>query len=794
MKICWMPPGSLCSLPGSTKYGLPFCYVRAGIVSLLALIIFSGCAQPLSGDEHTGRSMPIKIPSVNLVPQPQSLQINPGFLQLGDFLGIRYENPLLTFSAQQLKQAVTQLSNVQVSESASSNAVLEIDNELAVDTYKLQIDKQGIQIVAGSEQGVFYGVQTLRQLIFQFATDSGMIDLPHLIIEDYPRFRYRGMHLDVSRHFFDINFIKKYLDLIALHKMNYFHWHLTDDQGWRIEIDNYPRLTEVGSTRPATVVGHTHQADAELDGVEHGGFYTQQDIREIVAYAAQRHITVIPEIDVPGHASAIIAAYPQFGCGQRTEVKSHFGIFKNALCPSEETFAFLDDLFSQVATLFPGNYIHIGGDEVVKDYWRDCEYCQQLMTREKIADLDQLQAYFTNRTEKIINRHGKQIIGWDEILGGDINSSSTVMSWRGMEVGVSAAAMGHDVIMTPYSSVYFDFYQSTSRDEPMAIHGLTRLRDVYGFEPVPVDLDELQREKILGGQGNLWTEYVSDGDAVERMILPRMSALAEVLWSPLQGRSMGDFVTRLETFIAFLEQYNYQVALSHYKPEINAVLQADGVFEVTIDVDLGTIHYSLDGSLPDQQSPRYEQPLHLEHSATIRARAYHAQRGTWHGDSLLSVDKHKALGFDVEFANAADPQWNDRAEQTIVNGILGSDRIFHYEDWVALTGDDLDATIAFPQAVEVREVTIGVDAGLHRKLHKPTSFSVSSSADGESWQQLGSLSPDEISTGGNRLTIAFAPIKVKHLRVVAGNKGEVWSAEKEGMQPKTLFVDEIIVK
>ena len=575
--------------------------------------------------------------------------------------------------------------------------------------------------------------------------------------------------------------------------MNYFHWHLTDDQGWRIEIENYPRLTEIGSTRPATVLGHTHQADTELDGVEHGGFYTQQDIREIVEYAAQRHITVIPEIDVPGHASAIIAAYPQFGCGQHSEVKSHFGIFKNILCPFEETFAFLDDVFSQVAALFPGPYVHIGGDEVVKDHWRDCEYCQQLMARENIADLDQLQAYFINRTEKIVTAYGKNVIAWEEVLDGEILPSLTVMSWLGIDGGLHASSMSHDVVMTPYDSVYFDFYQSTSRDEPMAIHGLTRLRDVYQFEPVPADLGAPQKEKILGAQANLWTEYVPDGPAAERMVLPRMSALAEVLWSSAQARSLGDFVTRLETFIPFLEEHDYQVANSHYKPEINSVLQANGIFEVGMDIDYGTIYYSLDGSLPDLQSPQYEQPLYLDRSTTIRARTYHAQRKQWYGDSLLSVNKHKALGLDVSFANAPDPQWNDRAEQTIVNGILGSDRIFHDEDWVTLAGDDLDARISFPRAIEVSEVSIGINAGLHRKLHKPTSFSIYGSTDDESWQLLGSLSRDEIAISGNRLTVVFNPIEVRQLRIVAGNNGQVWSDEKESMQDKTIYVDEITV-
>ena len=738
---------------------------------------------------------PGAIMNIQLVPQPQHLSMTGGQLLLSGPTPVVADDPQFEYSATLLEASLAKLNGGSAGDARVSGTRIQLtkDDQLGESAYKLVIDMDAVTLSSATSRGMLYAVQTLRQVLFQARADAEGMALPLMQVEDSPQFSYRGMHLDVSRHFFDVEFIKKYIDLIALHKMNYFHWHLTDDQGWRIEINKYPRLTQIGSVRPGTVVGHTSDAGAEHDGVEHGGYYTQQQVREVVDYAAQRHITIIPEIDVPGHAAAIIAAYPEFGCGPPAEVQTHFGIFKHVLCPTEQTFTFLDDVFREVAGLFPGPYIHIGGDEVVKDYWQESAQTRELMRREGIEDLHQLQAYFINRTERIVNAHGKSIIGWDEILDGDVNPTATGMSWRGMEGGLRASAMGHDVIMTPVSQVYFDFYQSNSLDEPQAIHGLTRLRDVYAFNPAPGDVTAEQRQRILGGQANLWTEYVKDGDAVEYMLLPRMSALAEVLWTQPERQSVDGFVDRLETFGPFLTSLGYRVADSHYKPEIDAELLDEGKFLISMDAERGQVHYSLDGSLPDAQSPRYQQPFTLDHSARVRARTLLTQSGDWHGDTVLSLDAHLALGLDVQFANETDPQWNANADRTIVNGALGTDRIFHYEDWVAFNGNDMDAVIDFKSPVSVQEVSIGVAAGLHRQLSRPSSFEVYVPGAKDDWLLAGSLSSAEIEQSGNCLAVSFEPVEITRLRIVAVNDKNAWSAEKESMQPITLFVDEITV-
>ncbi len=761
-------------------------------VGLITLFLIS-CDMEKQNDDL--QAEPGAIMNIQLIPQPQHLSMTGGQLVLSGQTPVVAEDPQFEFSATLLEASLAKLNGGTAGGDTASGTRIQLtkDDQLSESAYKIVIDMDAVTLSAATSQGMFYAVQTLRQVLFQARADAEGMALPLLKVEDSPQFSYRGMHLDVSRHFFDVEFIKKYIDLIALHKMNYFHWHLTDDQGWRIEINKYPGLTEIGSVRPGTVVGHTSDADAKLDGIEHGGYYTQQQIREVVDYAAQRHITIIPEIDVPGHAAAIIAAYPEFGCGPLAEVETHFGVFKHVLCPTEQTFSFLDDVFREVAELFPGPYIHIGGDEVIKDHWQDCARCQALMQREGLEDLGQLQAYFINRTEKIVNAYGKSIIGWDEILDGDVNPSATVMSWRGMEGGLRASSMGHDVIMTPVSQVYFDFYQSNSRDEPQAIHGLTRLRDVYQFNPAPAGVTAEQRQRILGGQANLWTEYVKDGDAVEYMLLPRMSALAEVLWTQPEQQSVDGFIDRLETFGPFLKSLGYRVANSHYKPEIDAELVGEGKFLISMAAERGQVHYSLDGSLPDAQSPRYQQPFTLDHSATVRARTLLPESGDWHGDTVVSLDAHLALGLDVQFAHETDPQWNANADRTIVNGALGSDRIFHYEDWVAFNGNDMDAVIDFQAPVTVQQVSIGVDAGLHRELHRPSSFAVYVPGDTNDWLLAGSLSSTEIEQSGNRLAVSFEPVEITRLRIVAVNDKNAWSAEKQRLQPITLFVDEITV-
>ena len=427
--------------------------------------------------------------------------------------------------------------------------------------YILIVETDGIQIKAPSNQGIFYGIQSLLQLMSK-ENGNGQFtytqDIPSVKIEDYPRFTWRGMHLDVCRHFYDKEFVKKYIDLLAYHKMNTFHWHLTEDQGWRIEIKKYPLLTEIGSVRAQTMVGKNFD---EFDNTPHQGYYTQEDIKEIVQYASERFVTIVPEIEMPGHSLAALAAYPHLGCtGGPYDVAQTWGVFDDVYCAGKDSsFAFLEDVLTEVIALFPGTYIHIGGDECPKKQWENCTLCQQRMKEEGLKNEFELQSYFIRRMEKFLIANNKKLIGWDEILEGGLAPEATVMSWRGEKGGIAAAQMGHDVVMSPNDACYFDHYQGDEKTEPLAIGGFTSLEDVYLYEPIPKQLSPKEAQHILGAQANVWTEYITTEEHVEYMILPRMSALAEVLWSN-DDKDYEDFTMRLKPWLKQLEQQGY-----HYR-------------------------------------------------------------------------------------------------------------------------------------------------------------------------------------------------------------------------------------
>jgi hexosaminidase len=408
--------------------------------------------------------------------------------------------------------------------------------------YTLNGSAKSVAIDGDSYAGTFRGVQSLIQLLP--VKKSSSLQLPLVSISDQPRLKYRGLMLDVARHFFDVDFVKRYIDFIALHKMNTFHWHLTDDQGWRVEIKKYPKLTEVGGYRDGTIIGH--YPGTGNNNIHYGGFYTQDQIKDVVAYATKRHITVIPEIEMPGHAKAALASYPNLGCtGGPYEVKQTWGVEPDVFCAGNDSvFSFLQDVLDEVLPLFPSQYVHVGGDECPKDRWKTCPKCQKRIKENGLKDEHELQSYFVQRMEKYINSKGKKIIGWDEILEGGLAPNATVMSWRGEEGGIEAAKQDHDVVMTPGSHVYLDHAQSKKEDS-LTIGGYTSVQKVYSYEPVPPVLNDQQKKHILGAQGNVWTEYMTSPRKVEYMIFPRLSALSEVLWTPATSKSWNDFEKRL---------------------------------------------------------------------------------------------------------------------------------------------------------------------------------------------------------------------------------------------------------
>jgi hexosaminidase len=477
------------------------------------------------------------------------------------------------------------------------------------------VSPKGVRLYGIDVAGNFYALQSFLQLLP--TNFNGEAKIPALDLVDEPRFRYRGMHLDVGRHFFPVEFVKKYIDLMAQYKFNYFHWHLTEDQGWRIEIKKYPRLTEIGSRRKETMKEKNFNPYVG-DGIPVEGFYTQEQIKDVVAYAKQRYITVIPEIELPGHSSAALAAYPELGCktDYQYKVQTTWGIFKEVYCPTEKTFQFLEDVLSETIALFPDSpYIHIGGDEVLKDHWKESAFVQELKQKENLKDEHEVQSYFIRRIEKFINSKGKKIIGWDEILEGGLAPNATVMSWRGMKGGIEAAKAKHDVIMTPTDFAYLDYGQGDPKLEPINIGSYTTLQKVYSFEPVPKELTEDERKYILGGQGNVWTEYMKTAEKVEYMVFPRMLALAEVLWSAPENKNFDDFRKRLSTHFARLDRQNVNYRIPEPIGLQNILITGDkDTAEINMDSILanGKVYYTIDGSEPSEKSAPYATPLKLK--------------------------------------------------------------------------------------------------------------------------------------------------------------------------------------
>jgi len=485
-------------------------------------------------------------------------------------------------------------------------------DNLPPDGYRLTITPQQI-LVAGKGAGLFYGIQTLIQLIPE--GNNPVVKLPCVQIEDYPRFAYRGLMLDVCRHFFSVEFIKKYLDLMATYKLNNFHWHLTDDQGWRIEIKKYPKLTEIGSQRSQTVIGNYHdRTPQQFDNTPYGGYYTQDQIRDVVKYAADRYINVVPEIEMPGHSEAALAAYPELSCdpSMTYKVAETWGIFHDIYCPSDKTFNFLQDVLTEVMGLFPSKYIHIGGDEAPKDVWKKSEFCQKLMKKLHLKTEDELQSYFIQRIEKFVNSKGRSIIGWDEILEGGLSPNATVMSWRGEKGGIAAAQQNHNVIMTPGSGgLYIDQLQGKQNQEPLSIGGYDPLSKIYAYNPTPDVLTPDQQKHIVGVQANLWTEYIPTETKVEYMLLPRLMALSEVAWTPLTNKNYNDFAnTRLPSHLATLDENNFD-----YRVPTAIGAQDTIVFGSQLNVTLkpsvtgAKVYYTIDGYKPGETDIEYTAPM-----------------------------------------------------------------------------------------------------------------------------------------------------------------------------------------
>lgn len=612
--------------PRSSRRFLPAAYAHAWRVircSTIALIVVALAAPVSAGAQE----LPV-------IPRPRSAEhageawrptadvaLTTGGARARELTGVA------AFAAEVLRDGLGVRSTVRPAARAARGGVhlelAEAPTGMGRPWHRMTVDASGVRIVADSPEAAFHAVQSLRQLI----AGSGPGTVMGARIEDAPRFAWRGLHLDVARHFQPVTFIKRQLDLMARYKLNVFHWHLTEDQGWRIEIARYPRLTEIGSCRAETMVARNFDPYVG-DGTPHCGFYTQAEIREVVAYAAERFITVVPEIEMPGHTVAALAAYPELACTPGPfAVRTTWGVDDNILCPSERTFEFLEGVLTEVLALFPSTFIHIGGDEAPKVRWKESALAQEVIRREGLRDEHELQSWFIRRIERFLNAQGRRLIGWDEILEGGLAPNASVMSWRGVSGGIEAAKAGHDVVMTPTSHMYFDYYQGDPRFEPLAIGGLVPLEQVYAYEPIPEELSADEARHVLGAQGNLWTEYLPSADHVDYMTWPRALALAEVTWSARERRDWESFSVRLPYVLRTLSALRVNYRLPHVAGLERDVLTLAPEVTVRLGSPLpdAAVHYTLDGSDPTPESPRYAGPFALPLTADgvrVTARAF----------------------------------------------------------------------------------------------------------------------------------------------------------------------------
>lgn len=536
---------------------------RSFLLSLLMMVIAAASAAP-------------KADYAKVVPVPDKIVPNAkgGSYELAASTRIYYTSGQadMARNAQFLAQYIKDMTKLSLTPAAVKgkgkdgiSLVLAPKAKLAPEAYEISVDRKGVTITGKTAAGVFYGIQTLRKSL-PVLQSAGTVELPAARVEAAPRFGYRGMMLDCSRHFFPVKFVKEYIDLIALHNMNRLHWHISDDQGWRFSVPGYPKLTEVGSKRAQTVLGHNSEVE---DGTPYGGYYTDDEIRDIVKYAAERYITIVPEVDMPGHMMAALASYPELGCtGGPYKTGEYWGVYPDILCAgNKKVYSFVKDVLNHVCDLFPGQYIHIGGDESPRVRWEHCPKCQAMIKKLGLKDKDGqakealLQGYFANRVQKYLETKGRRVIGWDELLGCDVDTSATIMSWRGAEPGAKGAALGHDVIMSPSTSLYFDHYQSKNTgEEPMAIGGFSDVKNVYNTEPVAPELDAKAKAHIIGVQANLWTEYITSPNYAEYMVLPRMAALSEVQWLQPSEKNYDAFVKRTDSLRHIYELYGYTYA------------------------------------------------------------------------------------------------------------------------------------------------------------------------------------------------------------------------------------------
>ncbi len=730
-----------------------------------------------------------------LIPQPSTVEIHKGNFVLNKETVIQADAAM--FETQYLHQAIKTQTGLDLkivpttlkpNKITLSHSVTHTNSE----GYGLMVSNKNIAIYAEKSEAFFYGIQTLLQLIP--SEKNNEIKVPCLLISDDPKYAWRGMHLDCARHFFSIDFIKKYIDYLAMYKFNTFHWHLTDDQGWRIEIKKYPKLTEVGAWRNGSMIGHYNEQ--KYDDKRYGGFYTQDQIKEIVAYAQQRHITVVPEIEMPGHAVAALAAYPQYSCtGGPFEVEKQWGVLDDVFCLKDETFSFLENILTEVIALFPSQYIHIGGDECPKTRWKNCPHCQSLIKEKGLKDEHELQSYFIQRIEKFVNTKARKIIGWDEILEGGLAPNAAVMSWRGTEGGIAAAKESHFVVMTPGSHCYFDHYQGNPKNEPLAIGGCTPVEKVYEFNPIPKELSKEESKYILGAQANVWTEYIATPEQVEYMIFPRMLALSEVLWGTSSPENYGDFEKRMIEHFAFLDKkgIHYSKAIFEITSEVMPKPGGNGVlYLLKSNQSPNGIHFTTDGTNPTEQSKVYNQPLEITTSQTIKSTYFENDRAK-SNVAEQSFFIHKATSQLVSLQNPPNGNYAMGGGFTLVDGIKG-DKAKFGQHWLGFSGTDLNATIDLGHKQKINRLEIGLLSSPSSWIYFPKKITFWVSEDLIKFEEVTTFSSEEIQKSNGQITVNCTKKNIQFVKVSVENFGIIPDGQPGAGNKAWLFADEIIVE
>ncbi len=764
--------------------------------SLTIVIIFVALFSSCKFENNTHLESPI-------IPRPRTMFPVPSSFAITDETKILLdsEDERLLQMAEQLKSLIDSVGHynmgiIRLKDAEDLNNVILLSTtntpkRIGKEGYHLKVDKDKLIIQGNDFGGVFNGIMTLSQMILLKELDDGKegIEIPDVQIWDEPRFAYRGMHLDVGRHFFPVSFVKKYLRIMALYKFNHFHWHLTEDQGWRIEIKAYPKLTEIGAWR------------IEKNGDKYGGYYTQEEIKEVVAYAKNLNITVIPEIELPGHSRAALAAYPNLSCtGKQQEVPNRWGVFQDVYCAgNEETFVFMQNVLDEVMEMFPGEYIHIGGDECPKDRWEVCEKCQKRIKTEGLEDEHHLQSYFIERIEKYLNAHGRQIIGWDEILEGGLAPEATVMSWRGEKGGIEAARQEHQVIMTPNSHCYFDHYQADPNYEPKAIGGFLPLTKVYDYEPIPTDLTEEQAAYIWGAQANMWTEYMPTSDYVEYMLLPRMIALSEVLWSRRSYKDFDDFNERLQTHKKLLKILGYQYFDGSY------LIQLETIYDTVEHQNMAVFHaeqyepeirYTLDNTLPNDSSLLYENSFVLDTSVTISA-AIFEDKELKREASVFVYEHHYAVGKKMLLKKKPSSRYEGKNKNTLNDGLYGSLNLSD-GNWLGFEGKDLIAEIDLGEEYHLKHLSFSYINKPEQWILPPKAITIYKSDDGDRYMEYNRM---EINTSDQsfddvreRVSFPLPDKPTRYLKIIIENQSKLPDNHPHAGNDCWLFVDEIVIE